>query len=111
MTSKGSRFVFLSSGVTLAALKAGGTTPEVTDVLMIEVMYGSRSCVIVWNSGEGMGSREHVVGLEEVISFSTSSEDRGEKEDRGVIEEMGLWGWGGGVWEKELLISSTFFSK
>ena len=38
MTFKASRFGFLSSGVTLAALKADGTIPEVTDVLMMEVM-------------------------------------------------------------------------
>ena len=38
MTFEASRFGFLSSGVTLAALKADGTIPEVTDVLMMEVM-------------------------------------------------------------------------
>ena len=38
MTFEESRFAFLSSGVTLAALKADGTTPEVTDVLMMEAM-------------------------------------------------------------------------
>ena len=55
-----------------------------------------------------------VVGLEEVTSFRTSSGERGEKEDRqdtlglelGELDAV-LWG----RWEKELLMSVTFFSK
>ena len=82
MTFKASRFGFLSSGVTLADLKADGTIPEVTDVLMMEVMKGSRSGVMVWNSGEGSGSRGQVVGLEQAISFCRSPGEIGEKEDR-----------------------------
>ena len=114
MTSAESRVGFLRSGVTLAALKADGTQPEVTDVLMMEVMKGSRSGVMVWKIGDGRGSRGQVVGLEEVTSFRTSSGERGEKEDRqdtfgiamGELDAV-LWG----RWEKELLMSVTFFSK
>ena len=109
MTFKASRFGFLSSGVTLADLKADGTIPEVTDVLMMEVMKGSRSGVMVWNSGEGSGSR----GLEQAISFCRSPGEIGEKEDRSDTMEVAMGGTesDGGRWEKELLISSTFFSK
>ena len=71
----------MRSGVTLADLKADGTQPEVTEVLMMEVMKGSRSGVMVWKIGDGTGSRGQVVGLVEVTSFRTSSGDRGEKED------------------------------
>ena len=57
-----------------------------------------------------MGSREQVVGLEEFISFSTFSGERGEKEDRVMLgRDLGVLDWGG--WVKELLMSSTFFSK
>ena len=122
MTSEESRVGFLRSGVTLAALNADGTQPAVTDVLMMEVMKGSRSGVMVWKIGDGRGSRGQVVGLEEVTSFRTSSGERGEKEDRqdtlgielGELDAV-LWGeldavlWG--RWEKELLMSATFFSK
>ena len=52
-----SRGGFLRRGVTLADLRADGTEPEVTDVLMMMVMKGSRSGAMVWKIGEGMGSR------------------------------------------------------
>ena len=110
----GSRVGFLRSGVTLADLKADGTQPDVTEVLMMEVMKGSRSGAMVWKIGDGTGSRGQVVGLVDVSSFRTSSGERGEKEDMhgtlGLVlleSETSLGGRGG----KELLISSTFFSK
>ena len=78
MRSEESRVGFLRSGVTLADLKADGTQPEVTDVLMMEVMKGSRSGAMIWKIGEGMGSRGQVVGLEEVNGFRTSSGEREE---------------------------------
>ena len=82
MTSVGSRVGFLRRGVTLADLRGDGTQPEVTDVLMMEVMKGRRSGAMDWKIGEGMGSRGQVVGLVEVTSFRTSSGERGEKEGR-----------------------------
>ena len=101
------------SGVTLADLKTDGTTPEVIEVLMIEVMKGSRSGAMAWKIGDGTGSRGQVVGLVVVTSFWTSSGERGEKEDMHgmlglVLGELGALGGRGG---KELLMSSTFFSK
>ena len=87
MTSVGSRVGFLRSGVTLADLKADGTQPEVTEVLMMEVMKWSRSGAMVWKIGEGTGSRGQVVGLVDVTSFRTSSGDKGEKEERGRTPE------------------------
>ena len=68
---------------------------------------------MVWNSGEGRGSRGQVVGLEQAISFCRSSGEIGEKEDRSEVVGVALGGTesDGGRWEKELLISSTFFSK
>ena len=114
MTSEASRVGFLRRGDTLAVLKAAGTQPEVTELLMMVVMKGSRSGAIVWKSGEGIGSRAQVVGLEEVTSFMTSSAERGEKEDRHVMLGITLCVFDTvfcGRWENELLISSTFFSK
>lgn len=114
MTSEGSRVGFFRSGATLADLKAAGTTPEVTELLMTEVMKGSRSGAMDWKIGDGRGSRGQVVGLEDVTSFRTSSGDRGENEDmHGMlglvldVQSSALGARGG----KELLISSTFFSK
>ena len=67
----------------------------------MEVMKGIRSGAIVWKIGEGIGSRGQVVGLVDVISFRTSSGDRGEKEDIQGIPGLFLWGidallWGRG---------------
>ena len=77
--------MFFRRGVTLAALKVNGTWPEVMDVLIINVMKGIRSDAMVWKIGEGRGSREQVVGLEEFNSFSTFSGERGVKADRQVF--------------------------
>ena len=113
MTSEGSRVGFLRSGVTLAVLKTDGTQPEVIEVLMMEVMKGSKSGAMVWKIGDGTGSRGQVVGLVDVTSFRTSPGDRGEKEDMHgmlglvLVEAGALRGAEG----KELLMSSTFFSK
>ena len=72
-----------------------------------------RSGAIVWKIGDGTGSRGQVVGLVVVTSFRTSSGDTGEKEgmhdSSGLFLVTGASLWGRG--EKELLISSTFFSK
>lgn len=73
-----------------------------------------RSGAIVWKIGDGTGSRGQVVGLVVVTSFRTSSGDTGEKE--GMHDSSGLFllESGASLWgreEKELLISSTFFSK
>ena len=43
---------------------------------------------MVWNSGEGSGSRGQVVGLEQAISFCRSPGEIGEKEDR--TDTMGV---------------------
>ena len=88
MTSEESRVGFLSRGVTLAALSTDGTQPEVMEVLMMEVMKGSRSGAMVWKIGDGMGSRGQVVGLVDVTSFRTSSGEIGEKE--GMQAMLGL---------------------
>ena len=48
-----SRVGFLRRGVTLADLRGDGTQPEVTDVLMMEVMKGRRSGAMVWKIGKG----------------------------------------------------------
>ena len=53
----------MRSDVTLADLKADGTQSEVIEVLLMEVIKGSRSGAMVWKIGDGTGSREQVVGF------------------------------------------------
>ena len=83
---------------------------------MSVVRKGAKSGEIVWRSEEGMGSRGQEVARFDLMSLSTSSGERGEKEENsgaggrevGLVVGVELLAAGG---RKEELISSTFLVK
>ena len=107
----GSSAGFLRRGVTLACFSAAGTTPVVREELMVVVRNGEIAGAMFWSSGDGIGSSGHVVGRLDVISLRTSASVSGEKADsvKGKAPSPVIGGRRG--WEKEVVISSIFFSK
>jgi hypothetical protein len=54
--NSGSDPAFFKIGLTIAALKAEGTTPEVSEVFMARVIEGQTQSMIVQRRDTGMGS-------------------------------------------------------
>ena len=86
-SSLGSRLGLLRRRNMTALLKAWGNYPELRDEFTSAVSEGRRQSSISSKSGVGMGSREHVLGADFVITSLTIASVTGSNVDRVIPEK------------------------
>ena len=86
-SSLGSRLAFLRRGKMTALLKTWGNKPELREELISAVSDGRRQSSISSRSGVGMGSREHVLGADFMITCLTITLVTGSNVDRVIPEK------------------------
>ena len=78
---------FLRRGKMTALLKTWGNKPELREELISAVSDGRRQSSISSRSGVGMGSREHVLGADFMITCLTITSVTGSNVDRVIPEK------------------------